>query len=405
MTTNINDRRMTTSEGGRTMSQSNTEYFDITELVDRANVEARKLNIGDLSVRAVRFYIQRGLFTKGLMVNKLPEAIRRALPHKGNQRFFTMDDVTTLVSIKGQLDSGKTVADLGGREVRESARSFHSEELFSRKLLFTELNALSSPVDMVSDNVVLSSLDFLAPTPRVQNSWSLALREDLTLHGTGIEPSEDAVRELLRVVKKHFAPVAAASIPPLTGQLKIEIELADIAEPFNGGIVNSSDNYVTPGGGASARIWEVCGHESLARESDRLAKSGLTPLAVGTAVFTEAGNGASIGFEGVIHAHGPRWRSPYDKSGHTVSLDGEDEELARTWRAVLKVADQHHIRQLVTPAISSGIFGFPSPHVFEIAFRTLLDVETDVQLVRFRTISRRAFDQMIDALQRVRGAG
>jgi hypothetical protein len=35
----------------------------------------------------------------------------------------------------------------------------------------------------------------------------------------------------------------------------------------------------------------------------------------------------------------------------------------------------------------------------------LLDVKTDVQLVRFRTISRRAFDQMIDALQRVRGAG
>ena len=43
--------------------------------------------------------------------------------------------------------------------------------------------------------------------------------------------------------------------------------------------------------------------------------------------------------------------------------------------------------------------------MFEVAFRTLLDTETNVQVVRFRTISRRAFDQMIDALQRVRSAG
>lgn len=387
------------------MSNLDTEYFDITELVERANVETKKLNIGDLSVRAVRFYIQRGLFTKGLMVNKLPESIQRALPHKGNQRFFTMDDVRTLVSIKGQLDAGKTVADLGGREIRESLRLYANDDMSTRKLLFTELNAFMAPTEFLSDNVLLSSLDSMAPAPQVQKSWTVTLRDDLSLHGTGIEPSDEAVRELMRVVKKHFAPLAAVAMPPLTGQLKIEIELADIAEPFNGGIVNSSDDKITAGGGASARIWEVCGHEALGRESERLAKSGLSPLAVGTAVFTEPGRGASIGFEGVIHAHGPRWRSPYDKSGYTVSMHGEDEELARTWRAVLKLADHHQIRQLVTPAISSGIFGFPSPHVFEIAFRTLLDTETDVQLVRFRTISRRAFDQMIDALQRVRDAG
>jgi O-acetyl-ADP-ribose deacetylase (regulator of RNase III) len=86
-------------------------------------------------------------------------------------------------------------------------------------------------------------------------------------------------------------------------------------------------------------------------------------------------------------------------------MHGEDELLARTWRAVLATADERGIHQLVTPAISSGIFGFPSPHVFEVAFRTLLDTATDVQVVRFRTISRRAFDQMIDALQRVRSTG
>ncbi|CAB4581681.1 unannotated protein [freshwater metagenome] len=377
-----------------------TDYFDITELVERANARARTLNIGDLSVRAVRFYIQRGLFTKGLMVNQLPDVRQRSLTHKGNQRFFTDDDVATLVNIKGQLDAGKTVADLGGREIRESSRPSHDDDLSVRKLLFTELNS-----SMISDEIVLSSIDSSISTPRVEKSWTVTLRSDVTLHGTGAAPSEDAVHELVRVVNSYFAPLAAAAMPADTGKLKIEIELADIAAPFNGGIVNSSDAEVTAGGGASARIWEVCGHDELGRERDKLAASGFRRLDPGTAVFTGAGRGTGIGFEGVIHAHGPRWISPYDKSGHTVSMHGEDEMLARTWRAVLAVADERGIPNLVTPAISSGIFGFPSPHVFEVAFRTLLDTATDVQVVRFRTISRRAFDQMIDALQRVRSTG
>jgi O-acetyl-ADP-ribose deacetylase (regulator of RNase III)/DNA-binding transcriptional MerR regulator len=380
-------------------SSSEPEYFDISELVERANAEARRLNVGELTVRAVRFYIQRGLFTKGVTVNKLPEIQQRSLPHKGNQRFFTDDDVKALVGIKGQLDAGKTVADLGGRDVRESSRPMVDDDFSMRKLLFTELNAVSNTF---SNEIVLSSADYSTAAPRVEKSWTVELREDLTLHGTGAAPSDDAIRELMRVVKFHFAPLAAVAKPADTGTLKIEIELSDIAAPFNGGIVNSSDAEVTTGGGASARIWEVCGHDELGRERQKLADAGFERMEPGNAVFTGAGRGVNIGFEGIIHAHGPRWRSPYDKDGHTVSVEGEDELLARTWRAVLKVADDHGIGQLVTPAISSGIFGFPSPHVFEVAFRTLLDTETDVQVVRFRTISRRAFDQMIDSLQRVR---
>ncbi|MEY3619379.1 MAG: hypothetical protein RL726_2077, partial [Actinomycetota bacterium] len=242
---------------------TDVDYFDITELVERANARARSLNIGDLTVRAVRFYIQRGLFTKGLMVNQLPEIRQRSLTHKGNQRFFTDDDVATLVNIKGQLDAGKTVADLGGREIRESSRPSHDDDLSMRKMLFTELNAMMTPI---TDEIVLSAIDYSFNTPRVEKSWTVTLRDDVTLHGTGVAPSEDAVRELVRVVNTHFAPLAAASMPANTGTLKIEIELADIASPFSGGIVNSSDAEVTAGGGASARIWEVCGHDEIGRE-------------------------------------------------------------------------------------------------------------------------------------------
>ena len=52
-----------------------------------------------------------------------------------------------------------------------------------------------------TDDIVLSAIDSHFSAPRVENSWTVALREDVTLHGTGVAPSDDAVREMLRVAK------------------------------------------------------------------------------------------------------------------------------------------------------------------------------------------------------------
>ena len=123
------------------VSDEDLEYFDIDELVARAN------NSGvAVSVRAVRFYIQRGLFTKGVMVSKLPEGVQRELHHKGNQRFFTPRDVEALVDIKRQLDAGRTVAELGGQDKRDSVRTSSLDDLSMRRMLFTELNSMAAPL-------------------------------------------------------------------------------------------------------------------------------------------------------------------------------------------------------------------------------------------------------------------
>lgn len=380
------------------MTDDELDYFDIEELVARANTMGREAGIGEISVRAVRFYVQRGLFTKGLMVSKLPDVVQRALHHKGNQRFFTPRDVQALVDIKRELDAGKTIADLGGRDARESVRSSPNDDISTRKMLFTELNAVETPFEY-RDEIVVSASE-PAVVPVIEDTWSITFRRGLTLHGTGPAPTGEAVRELARVVQTHIAPVDAVSVPQPTGLVKVEIELADIAERFSGAIVNSSNSSVTPGGGASARIWDACGVDELEKERQRLDAEKRLPLEVGAAVVTGAGRGASLGFEAVIHAHGPRWHDSGDERDDAAKV----EELARTWRSVLHAADQSGHTRLVAPAISSGLYGFPSPLVFEVAFRTLLDTKTSVQLVRFRTVSRRGFDEMIDALQRVRRA-
>ena len=354
-----------------------------------------------VSVRAVRFYIQRGLFTKGVMVSKLPEGVQRELHHKGNQRFFTPRDVEALVDIKRQLDAGRTVAELGGQDKRDSVRTSSLDDLSMRRMLFTELNSMAAPLHFAlqTNEIVLSpSEPSLAPI--VDDAWTVTFWSGLTLNGTGPRPSNDAVRALSKVVRTHFAPPDAVSMPVPTGQVKIEIELADIAEPFSGAIVNSSNAELTAGGGASARIWDACGIEELEAERVRLDEEGKLPLNVGSAVVTSAGRGSSLGFEAVIHAHGPRW-----KDGDKVEKKAKEEELKRTWMSVLKAADDHDLTRLVAPAISSGLYGFPTPDVYEIAFRTLLDTKTRVQVVRFRTVSRRGFDEMINALQSVRHAG
>ena len=189
--------------------------------------------------------------------------------------------------------------------------------------------------------------------------------------------------------------------------MRIDIELNDIVAPFNGVIVNASNADLRPGGGVAGRIWEVCGDDELSNQRLRVMKA--LPLRPGDAVFTGPGRGAELGFTGIIHALGPRWLSGFDRGRaergeHQLSEHGEEDALIRTWRSVLKVADHHDATQIAAPMISSGIFGYPVPDNFEIAFNTLYSTPTTVERVVIRTISRKTFEQLTLARRKVREA-
>ena len=372
------------------MSTKSKKYFLIDDLVTRAN-EALPTELA-LTERTVRYYMQNGLVGKGLKISELPEEFSSKIVQRGNQRYFTPADCTTVVEIRTALNNGLTIDRLGGRRSQEDEEQFLSPVLHSRSF---EMSGI------VSDYITL---------PEVKNTWSLQLRSDLMLNGTGARPNVDTIRELQKFVSLNFAPEQPLQSSreyeyddePTTGRVRIEIELVDIAAPFSGLLVNASNAEVTPGGGVSGRIWEVCGVEEL---SPQRANSKL-PLKPGQVAFTTAGRGESRGFTGVIHAYGPRWTSPVDKEAlhkgkKQTPMNGEEQTLIRTWENILKMADEHGESRLAAPLISSGLFGYPFQDCAEVTFETLLETPTSVTHVHIRTVSRRSFDQLVEARNRV----
>lgn len=390
------------------MSTKSRKYFLIDELVTQAN-EALPSELA-LTERTVRYYQSNNLISKGLKISELPEEFSSKIVQRGNQRYFTPTDCTTVVDIRTALEKGASIELLGGGRTQVNEEQYLLPVLQSRSLDYStdysrsdhiEFSRSYQKSEIVSDYVAL---------PEVLDTWSLQLRSDLTLNGTGARPNVDTIRELQKFVSLNFAPEQALQSSakyddddePTIGRVRIEIELVDIAAPFNGLLVNASNAEVTPGGGASGRIWEVCGVDEL---SPQRTNSKL-PLKPGQVAFTTAGRGESRGFTGLIHAYGPRWTSPVDKEAlhkgkKQTPMHGEEQTLIRTWENILKTADEHGESRLAAPLISSGLFGYPFQDCAEVTFETLLETPTLVTHVHIRTVSRRSFDQLVEARNRV----
>jgi|APGre2960657468_1045069.scaffolds.fasta_scaffold04323_2 O-acetyl-ADP-ribose deacetylase (regulator of RNase III) len=377
------------------MSTKSKKYFLIDELVTRAN-EALPGELA-LTERTVRYYQSNNLIGKGLKISELPEEFGSKIVQRGNQRYFTPADCTTVVDIRTALAKGASIDLLGGGRTQVNDEQYLSPVLQSRSVEFSRSFHAS---EIVSDYATL---------PEVLDAWSLQLRSDLILNGTGARPNVDTIRELQKFVSLNFAPEQSSATSdeydddePATGRVRIEIELVDIAAPFSGLLVNASNAEVTPGGGVSGRIWEVCGVDEL---SPQRANSKL-PLKPGQVAFTTAGRGESRGFTGVIHAYGPRWTSPVDKESlhkgkKQVPMNGEEQTLVRTWENILTMADEYGDNRLAAPLISSGLFGYPFQDCAETTFETILRTPTRVTHVHIRTVSRRSFDQLVEARNRV----
>jgi len=377
------------------MSTKSKKFFLVDELVTRAN-EALPSELA-LTERTVRYYQSNNLIGKGLKISELPEEFSSKIVQRGNQRYFTPADCTTVVDIRTALAKGASIELLGGGRTQVNDEQYLSPVLQSRSVEFSRSFHAS---EIVSDYATL---------PEVLDAWSLQLRSDLILNGTGARPNVDTIRELQKFVSLNFAPEQSSATSdeydddePATGRVRIEIELVDIAAPFSGLLVNASNAEVTPGGGVSGRIWEVCGVDEL---SPQRADSKL-PLKPGQVAFTTAGRGESRGFTGIVHAYGPRWTSPVDKESLSkgkkqVPMNGEEQTLVRTWENILTMADEYGDNRLAAPLISSGLFGYPFQDCAETTFETILRTPTRVTHVHIRTVSRRSFDQLVEARNRV----
>ena len=120
---------------------------------------------------------------------------------------------------------------------------------------------------------------------------------------------------------------------------KIRLVQGDITEQTTDVIVNAANAQLILGGGVAGAIRRK-GGPSIQAECDKIGGTF-----VGGAVITTGGN---LKAKHVIHAVGPR-----------MGEGNEDEKLKNATLNSLKLMDEHKLKTIAFPAISTGIFGFP----------------------------------------------
>lgn len=137
------------------------------------------------------------------------------------------------------------------------------------------------------------------------------------------------------------------------GRTRLDIIVADITTLDIDAIVNAANSSLLGGGGVDGAIHRAAGPELL--EECRT----LGGCATGSAKITR---GYGLKARAVIHAVGPVWQG-----------GGADEEtlLASCYRSALDLAAEYRLKSIAYPAISTGIYRFPTGLAARIAVGTV----------------------------------
>ena len=132
---------------------------------------------------------------------------------------------------------------------------------------------------------------------------------------------------------------------------RIAVVAGDITQQRVDAIVNAANTTLLGGGGVDGAIHRAAGQELLAECRT------LGGCATGQAKITR---GYKLPAQWVIHTVGPVWHD-----GH----HGEDELLASCYRSCFALVEQHGIKTVAFPSISTGAYGFPMDRAARIAVR------------------------------------
>jgi O-acetyl-ADP-ribose deacetylase (regulator of RNase III) len=147
---------------------------------------------------------------------------------------------------------------------------------------------------------------------------------------------------------------------------------ADITKETTEAIVNAANSSLLGGGGVDGAIHRAGGPSILGECKRIVGKIGTLPA--GKAVITTGGR---LPAKYVVHTVGPIYRG---------GKQCEAETLASCYRESIRVADDHGIRSLAFPSISTGAYGYPVQEAAAVAVKAAVDAlaaATHLQVVRF----------------------
>ena len=160
----------------------------------------------------------------------------------------------------------------------------------------------------------------------------------------------------------------------------LELVEGDITEMDVDGIVNAANERLAHGGGVAGVISRR-GGPTIQRESNAWVHQH-GRVTTGTAAITSGGR---LKAPYVIHAVGPI----YDGTSRSAEL------LASAVRSALRMADEHELKSVALPAISTGIFGYPIAEAARVMLQAAIEYlrgETGLERVVFCLYGRSAFD-------------
>jgi len=146
--------------------------------------------------------------------------------------------------------------------------------------------------------------------------------------------------------------------------------MGDITQEGVDVIVNAANESLLGGGGVDGAVHRAAGPELL--EECRTLGGCPTGQAKAT-------RGYRLGADWVIHTVGPVWQG---------GSRGEDGLLASCYKNSLQLAREKGAKSVAFPAISTGVYGFPSGRASRIAHRTVMEFlaespELEVRFVCF----------------------